>query len=325
MAVQMFTGDDESLLGAALTDHVDRLVGDEDRTLLVDDLSGDDYDIRTLVDAAQTPPFLTDRRIVVGRGIGRFNAEELGVLAAYLRDPLPTTELVLTYGSGRVPKALTEALKTAGATVTATAAPSRKAERGQWIEEQLATVDVQLDHRAATMLGDWLGEDLGRLRGILETLASTYGSTRKLGVDELSPFLGDAGGVPPWDLTDAIDSGDVTKALALLHRMMGAGDRHPLQVMSILQGHYLRLMKLDGTGARSESAAAEILGLKGFPARKALDQYHRLGSSSLGRAIAQLAQADLDLRGATTLEPEWVIEILVARLARLTPARAGRR
>ena len=68
--------------------------------------------------------------------------------------------------------------------------------------------------------------------------------------------------MPPWDLTDAIDRGDTAMALALLQRMMGAGDRHPLQVMAILHGHYARLLALDGADARDEATAAAVLGIK---------------------------------------------------------------
>lgn len=325
MGVHLLTGDDESLLGAAVSELVAQLVGTDDRTLMVDDLSGDDYEIRTLVDAAQTPPFLTDRRVVVGRGIGRFSADELSTLIAYLKDPLPSTDLVLTSGGGRLPKAVTDAVKANGGTTQATGVSPKKQERAQWVDEQLAASGVTLDHRAVAVLSEWLGEDMGRLRGILETLLATYGPGKKLTVDEVTPFLGDAGGVPPWDFTDAIDSGDVVKALTLLHRMMHAGERHPLQVMAILHGHYVKMLKLDGTDARSEGDAAAILGIKGFPARKVLDQSRRLGAGGVRRGVELVAQADLDLRGATTLEPEWVMEVLVARLARLTPMGAARR
>ncbi len=325
MGVHLLTGDDESLLGAAVGELVAQLVGSGDRTLMVEDLSGDDYEIRAVVDAAQTAPFLTDRRVVVGRGIGRFNAEDLTALIAYLNDPLPSTDLVLTSGGGRLPKAVTDAVKAAGGTVVATGVSPKKQERAQWIEEQLAASGVTLDHRAVGVLSEWLGEDMGRLRGTLETLLATFGAGTKLGVAEITPFLGEAGGVPPWDLTDAIDSGDVVKALSLLHRMIHAGERHPLQVMAILHGHYVRLLKLDGTDARSEADASAILGIKGFQARKALDQSRRLGATGVRRAVELLAVADLDLRGTTTLEPEWVMEVLVARLARLTPMGAARR
>ena len=77
---------------------------------MVDDLDGDDFEVRQLVDAAQTPPFLTDIRIVVGFGIGRFKTDEIAPLLAYLTDPLPSTQLVLIGGGGRMPKALTDSV-----------------------------------------------------------------------------------------------------------------------------------------------------------------------------------------------------------------------
>jgi DNA polymerase-3 subunit delta len=153
-------------------------------------------------------------------------------------------------------------------------------------------------------------------------LVSTYGTSQKLKVDDIKPFLGEAGGVPPWDLTDAIDRGDTTVALSLLHRMMGSGDRHPLQVMAILHGHYTRLLKLDGSDARDEASAARVLGIKaGFPARKALDQYRKLSGTGVTRAVALLAQADLDLRGAKDWPESLVMEVLVARLSKLGSGR----
>jgi DNA polymerase-3 subunit delta len=100
--------------------------------------------------------------------------------------------------------------------------------------------------------------------------------------------------------------------------MMGAGDRHPLQVMAVLHNHYARLARLDGVDARSEAEAAEAMGIKpGFPARKALNNYQRLGGGGIQRAIQLLAQADLDLRGDRDLPADLVMEVLVARLSRL--------
>ncbi|MEN9646818.1 MAG: polymerase delta subunit [Actinomycetota bacterium] len=318
MPAYLITGDDESLLLTAIGDLVKRLVGDGDRTLMVDDFDTDDFEMRAVVDSAQTPPFLTDRRVVVARGVGRFNADDVAPLVAYLADPLPTTELVLVAGGGRMPKALTDAFKKAGGATIETAPPSRARERAGWFDDQVRQSGLKLDGAAMQLLTEWLGEDAGRLQGILETLTATYGKGTTLRPADVSPFLGDAGGVPPWDLTDAIDNGDTTRALQLLHRMMRAGERHPLQVMSILHGHYGKLLALDGSGASDENSAAAAMGIKpGFPAKKALTQYRRLGGGGTTRAIALLAQADLDLRGAREWPEELVMEVLVARLSRL--------
>jgi DNA polymerase-3 subunit delta len=322
MAVHYITGDDESLLLGAVSEIVHRLVGDGDRSLMVDEFDGDEYEVRMVVDAAQTPPFLTESRVVIARGVGRFGGDDVAPLVAYLGDPLPSTELVLVAGGGRVAKALVDAVKKTGANVTDTAPPTRARERGGWFEEQVIAAGLRFDHQALALLASWLGEDAGRVQGILETLTSTYGDSRILKVVDVEPFLGDAGGVPPWDLTDAVDRGDTTKSLLLLHRMMRAGERHPLQVMAILHTHYTKLLTLDGANATDESSAAAVLGIKpGFPARKALDQYRKLGNAGVVRAIGLLAQADLDLRGAKEWPDELVMEVLVARLSRLGGAR----
>ncbi len=324
MALHVITGDDESLVHAAVSDLVHRLVGDGDRTLMVDDFSSDDYELRAVVDAAQTMPFLTDRRVVVARNVGRFTAEDVVPLVAYIGDQLPSTDLVLVSGGGRIAKALTDAAKQGGATTLNTAPPSSKRDRSIWIEEQVGAVGIRLDSSALALLGSWMGEEAGRLAGVLDTIQSMYGTDRKLSAADIEPFIGDAGSVPPWDLTDAIDRGDTKTALELLARMIQS--RHPLQVMATLHNHYVRLLKVDGTDANSEEAVAAVLGIKpGFPARKVLDQMRRLGSGGIARAVALLAQADLDLRGQRDLPEELVMEVLVARLSRLAPAPARRR
>lgn len=318
MSTYLITGDDESLILSAIGDLIKKLVGDGDRTLMVDDFDGDDFEVSVVIDAAQTPPFLTEKRVVVARGVGRFKADDVAPLVAYLDDPLPTTDLVLVAGGGRMPKVLTDALKKAGATTVETAPPTRARERSGWFEEQIKAAGLKLDAQATQMIAAWLGEDAGRLQGILDTLHSTYGEGKTLRTADVEPFLGEAGGVPPWDLTDSIDRGDTTQSLKLLHRMMRAGERHPLQVMAILHGHYAKLLALDGSGAIDEASAAAAMGIRpGFPAKKAFDQYRKLGGGGVTRAVGLLAQADLDLRGAKEWPEELVMEVLVARLSRL--------
>jgi DNA polymerase-3 subunit delta len=327
MTVHLITGDDESLVLTATIEVVRRLVGDRDRTLMVDDFDGDEYELRSAVDAAQTPPFLTARRVVVARGIGRFDTEAVAPLVAYLDAPLDSSDLVLVGGGGRMPKSLTDAIKRSGVLTVDTAPPRSARDRTGWIQDQLLEHDLRVEASALTALAGWMGEDAGRLQGVIDTLVSTYGAGHRLTRADIEPFLGEAGGVPPWDLTDAIDRGDTTLSMSLLQRMMGSGERHPLQVMSILHGQYAKLLRLDGADATTEAKAAEVLGIKpGFPAKKALEQHRRLGSTGVTRAIELLAQADLDLRGAKDWPESLVMEVLVARLSKLggRPATARR-
>ncbi|MGH9186845.1 MAG: DNA polymerase III subunit delta, partial [Acidimicrobiales bacterium] len=256
----------------------------------------------------------TARRVVVGRDLQRFGTSEaVAPLVAYLRDPLPTTALVLVWPSGRVPKPLLDTLKAAGGEQVDTA-PGRG-----WVADQLKQSNVVLDRGASDVVTRHLGEDVARLRGLLETLEATFGPGARLGLDEVAPYLGEAGGVAPWDLTDAIDRGDITASIETLHRMMGAGERHALVVLATVHTHFGRMLALEGADVRGEKDAAALLGLRGstFPARKALSQATKLGYDRVARAIQLLARADLDLKGQRNLPDEVVMDVLVARLAAL--------
>ncbi len=315
--VVLLKGSDDILRASARTKLVADLVGDADATLVVDELAGDEWEVRQLVDAAQTSPFFTDHRVVVGRNVERFKAkDDLAPLLAYLADPLPTTVLVLEWGgSGRVPKVLAEAVTAAGGETISTD-PGRKLD--DFVAKGFADNGLRPDRDALRRVVDWLGDEAGMLPGLLALLASTYGEGARLTAADIEPFLGDAGGVPPWDLTDAIDRGDIPGAITTLTRMLNAG-RHPMQVMATLHTHFQRILRLEGAVVRGEKEAAAVLGLKGstFPAKKALAQSRKLGHRRVAESMALLSRADLELKGTVDWPAELSMEILVARLARI--------
>lgn len=332
MAVIFIKGDDETLMAQAIQATIKDLVGDGDRGLMVEEITEDQYDDGTeltmapLITAAQTMPFLTDRRVIVGRHLSLFSkAATVLPLIELLAAPPETTDLVLVWEKGStanrmpaVPKTLTEALKSAGAEFN-DAAPSGRG-RKSLLDEKLATAPVRFDAGARQAIADRIGDDVGRLASVLETLTSTFGPDTKLSADDVAPFLGQASDVPPWELTDAIDDGNIGLALEKLDRMTVGGDRHPLQTLATLHGHYQRALRLDGARATDDKSAAAVLGMTGstFPARKALNLSRRLGRHKTAQAVRLLAAADLDLRGATGLPAETVMTVLVARLARLS-------
>ncbi|MPY95122.1 MAG: hypothetical protein GEV08_19320 [Acidimicrobiia bacterium] len=311
-------GDDASLVRDAARRAVDELVGEADRSLAVDEFAGEDYELAAAVVAARTPPFLTEHRVVVARDLERFKADELGPLVDYLGDLEDSTSLVLVHGpgAGRLPKALAEALKSAGAQAVNAGKPTGRA-RQQWLDDEVVLADVRLDGAARALVSEQLGDDVARLPGVLAALAAAFGPGARLGPDEVAPFLGEVGSVPPWELTDAIDKGDAALALDKLRRMLEAGGRHPLQLMVTLHAHVERWLRLHGSGAANEDDAAALLGVKAFPARKALDRGRAMGGARIGRAVELVAEADLQLRGTIAWPPEQVLEVLVVRLARL--------
>jgi DNA polymerase-3 subunit delta len=320
-------GSDAALVAQAAHRTVEELLAGRDPSVCVEELgapSAEDLDLARVVDALTTPPFLVDLRVVVVRDAGRLTTGDAERLIAVLDDPVDGVVGVFVAGSGTVPPSLQKAIGAVGLVVDANVGASHK-DRAGFTAARVRESAVRLDAAAQERLVAHVGEDLSRIDGVLETLAAAYGEGATVRVEELEPFLGASGSVPEWDLTDAITAGDAATSLEVLHRLVGPGGRAAPAVVGALQRYYLRLQRLDGAGVRTKDAAAAILSISAFPAGKLLAAAGALGAERVRQAVSWIAQADGDVKGATGLEPEIVLEILVARLSRLHRAGRGAR
>jgi DNA polymerase-3 subunit delta len=340
-AAYLVKGTDPLLRDRAVDDLVAELLGGDDRTLAMEEFTvpgrGGDGDegaggaeareavVAAVVNAASSPPFMSARRIVVMREAGALTASDAEVIGRYLDAPLDTSVLVFVTGGGTLPAALVKQLK-------AIRAPERAPDSektGDVLADATRAAGMKLRADAAKLVTDHLGEDAGRVESLVEILHAAYGDDATLGADDVLPYVGEAGSVPSYRLTNAIEAGDAAAALEVLHRLLSAPNArdgkpmHPLQVLSSLLGYYRRLLCLDDPRLRTSADAVEALGsrVKEFGARKALDAARALGTDGLRQAFDALHQADLDLKGARGIPPDAVIEVLVVRLARLARGR----
>jgi DNA polymerase-3 subunit delta len=351
----LITGKDPSLRDREVRRVIDELLGGEDRSFALDDhsmasrrragadeessddddgadgsgRSGDSVELpafSAITNALSSPPFMTACRVVVVREIGNLSAEQGKWLAGWIADPLEGVHLVLVAGGGRTPVALDKAAKAHG---QVTAPPSEST--ADVLQQELADAHVKLAPAAAARVAEHLGEDAGRVPELVDLWHSAYGDDVVLDVVDVDQYLGELGTAGPFDLTNAIDRGDVPRALEVLHRMLSATSAsqpkplHPMQIMASLAGHYRRLLQLDSPDVVTKEQAASVLGGSPGAARFRLEAAKRLGTDGLREAMRLLANAELDLRGASGLDERTVIEVLIARLAALSRRHARSR
>ena len=342
--VYLVKGSDPTLRDDVVENLIAEVLGADDRSLALEEIvipgragAGDDPDavggsegreaaVAVALNAAGSPPFMTDHRVVVVRDIGALTASDADGLVRYLADPLDTTILVLVAGGGTTPAVLVKKLKELGA--------EERAPTSEKTSDVLSAAahesGLLMKSEAAKSITTHLGDDAGRVGALVEVLGAAYGPGVQLTADDVAPYLGEAGGVPSYQLTNAIESGDPPAALEVLHRLLTVSSpqqpkpMHPLQILGLLTGYYRRILRLDDPSLRGPADAVAALGgkVKEFPARKALDQARSLGTDGIRQAFDALYQADLDLKGARGIPEDAVMEVLVVRLARLA-ARNG--
>ena len=122
-------GTDPSLRDRVVDDLVAELLGDDDRSLALEEIvipgragPGEESDatagaegreaaVAALLNAAGSPPFMTAHRVVVARDVGALTAGDVDGIVRYLENPLDTTILVFVSGGGTIPAALSKQLK----------------------------------------------------------------------------------------------------------------------------------------------------------------------------------------------------------------------
>ncbi|MBP7929814.1 MAG: hypothetical protein KAZ88_03350 [Acidimicrobiia bacterium] len=320
--VQLVSGADDSLRGDKRRELIKSALGQDDPSLALTEFtipqsdSGEQSKAQVLsaaIDAASHPPFGTDHRVVTLAGLEHVRAADVGPLVAYLANPMPTTILILDFGSGRKPPALAKALK--GPDVE-----SQETEKdgGAQLNALARKAGITLDVRATRAITERLGDNLGAISGLVALLASTYGSGSRLTEPDVTGFLVESGSVPPYLLSNAIEAGDLGEALKLMDRLMNAGGMHPLPLVALLHNHYRQALLVDDPAVRTESDAVAALGgkVKPFPAKKAQSRARALRTAGLKTVFLWLNDADQALRGASGAPADIVMAQLVTRLAR---------
>ncbi|HLF99965.1 MAG TPA: hypothetical protein VI916_05805 [Acidimicrobiia bacterium] len=340
-------GPDRELRTRTLEELVPKLLGDDDRTLALEETylpprsskgeeSGGEARaaaMGTALAGARTPPFGTSKRVVVVRTDEPLTAKDdggegkaLDLLVRYLADPEPTTALVFE-SVGKPPAELTKALKAAKAQDVGGVV--HKDATGSVLRDQLSRAGIVLDRAAMAMVIERLGEDTGRVPALVDLLTSTFGRGASLGSDDVAMYLGRHGPIPVFELTKAIDSGEAADALVVLDTMMGSMEMHPLQIMAILHKHFRRALRVhDPSIADKRDAKAAIdafetrpgrkVNVHEFPAELAWKKANRMGIDGIRRAFALLAKADRDLRGGSGAPDDAIIAVLVTELSTLS-------
>jgi len=323
-------GSDATMVNDALHNAVASALGPLDPSFALQDFTvkdvttaGTESVLARVMEALNTPAFLVTRRVVVVRDAHLLVSDEVAVLLEWIVSPAPDTALVLGVVGAKGNKLVKAANEVIDVNVG-----SRPAERVSFVVAKLGEYRVGVDHASAQRIAERIGDDVARVDALGRTLSSIFGSA-PLSFAQVEPYLGDAGDVPEWDLTDAVDSGDAAKALRVARRMLDSKSRAGLQIINILQRHYLRMARLEGSGVRGEDDAAVLLGINRYPAGKALRVSQRLGSDRIAAAVRMITAADLDLKGAVSYGGKdlnsdldvtelTVTEVLVARLATMT-------
>lgn len=313
LPVYLFSGDETFLIQEA----VDLIIG------ATVDPSFRDFNFNTvycrgaagaeIVTLAQTLPFLSERRLVIAKEVDALKSADLDELVAYLRDPAPTTCLVLIANQAKYDKkAVVSAVESHGAVTRFF--PLFDRDMVPWIEERARLMGLTIHRDAAQYVWQTLGNDLQAISNELQK-AAVYGGGRKtITYDDVRTVVGDFREFTSFDLADAVGRKDSERAFLILGRLLQEGEQ-PVGLLGALAWNFRRLLRarsMEAAGAGYDEIKQKLRVI--FHQSAAFQAQMRTYSLvELGQAFGSLVRADRALKSGT-LNGRLVLERLILRL-----------
>lgn len=308
-AVYLIYGPEELLLEQAVERLKKRLSAVADLDFNLDSFDGESASADDIVAAANTLPFMSERRLVIVRRADRMPAESLGTLADYAADPNPDTTLVLVAAKMARNTRIFKAIDAVAGVAEYKAPPKRDYPRT--VVGMFADRGKRVGLDAAEVLVRAVGYDLRRLSVEIDKVISYTGDEATLSRDEIEDVMSTSAPTSIFDLLDALGTRDCRAALRLLARLMDEGESiHGVYAMSVRHVRNLlstrALLERDGGGAASALVSRE-LGVRDWQARNLTAQARRFTTEELVEALRTAAAGEAEMK--TSRDPRLVFEI----------------
>lgn len=263
-----------------------------------------------IVAAASTMPAFADWRVVLVKGADSLKSEEEKNLIDYIKDPSPTTVLVMVAEKIEKTSLFYKALNEKGYLKACNRLSER--ELSAWVKKEAKKQGKAITDAAAEKLVQITGTKLREIKGELEKITLYAWDKAEIDVADVEDAGLDCREETIFGLSDAIGSKDVKKALKAYDRVSG---EEPLKILGAVSRQIRTLLKIKAL-LRKKVPGKDIPAMAGVPPYY-LENYvaraRKFTEGELEKAIGKLNRADTDLKTGrapnSTVLPRVIMEL----------------
>lgn len=295
----------------------------------LDKFTAGDAPVEKILSATRTVPMMAKRRVVLVRGLERWDASAgesateddgkalppLDRLAEYAKSPIDSTCMILVAQKLDGRRKLVALAKKSGFLVDCATVDSRQLPG--WIKARAQSKGHTIDPDVCDLIAEIAGPDLSYLDDVIERLSLYVGRDQPITEDAVSICVTRVKLADTWKLVDAASTKDLGKVLALFADVYDPRDRG-LPLVGAIAWSLRQLLKLDTAlrdGASIDDAARRA-GI--YPAFRARDHAKKLKAfrpRELERWLVVVQETDIALKSSRR-SADAILEEMFTRLCR---------
>jgi DNA polymerase III subunit delta len=270
-----------------------------------------DVSLPTVIQAAQTMPFMSDKRFVLLSDLQKLKATEQDALLTYLKDPNPTTILCLCADKLDLRQKLAKQLQEMQALFILDLPVARALP--EWLIKRAQKRSLRITLEAAQLLVEWLGTDIGVLDRAIDA-ASCYAKDAMIEAEHIAQTVTQTTLPSIFAFTDALGNRDLSKATLLLQQLMTDADS-ALPTLAMITRQIRLLLNTQALLSQklSELELAKQLGVRPFVVGTLLQQAQCYQQPELQRALELAMQVDWQCK-SSRLSGSLLLQNLVFKM-----------
>lgn len=271
-------------------------------------LYGKDVSVEDIIGSAKRYPMMADRQVVIVK-----EAQELSrtieKLESYAGNPQPTTVLVIAYKYKTLDKRkkVTKLIDKNGLVFESKKLYDNQV--GEWIKRVLSGKGYSIEPKAAAMLVEFLGNDLGKISNELDKLAIILPGGSTITPKLIEDNIGISKDYNAFELRKAIGEKDQLKAYKIADYFAQNPKDNPLVLtVGLVFGFFTQLLQYHGLKDKNPSNVAKMLrvnpyfvkdydiALRNYPMRKVsaiVATLRDIDVKSKGVGASSIPQSDL--------------------------------
>jgi DNA polymerase-3 subunit delta len=304
---------EESYFIDAVSDFIEQhVLSEQEKEFNQTIVYGKDSNVFTLMSYARRFPMMANFQVLIVKEAQ--DLEKIEDFQSYIDTPLISTILVLCYKYGKLDKrkALYKSIEKTGVTFESARLYDNKIP--DWINDYLHQRKYSITPKAAAMLTEFLGADLGKIVNEIQKLLINIPAGSEINEDYVEKNIGISKEFNVFELQKALTKKDVLKANQIILYFAANLRENPLvKVIPILYSHFSKVLLYHYLPDKSKNSVASSLSINPY---FVADYQQAAKSYPVGKTvkiISLLREYDLKAKGvdnASTGDGELMKELI---------------